>query len=547
MYPNHRRSRGKAGVFFLVALGSAGVTAAVVAVQLNIHTRKIQALTPVFRLTEVDEDTVDPQEWGKNFPRQLDGYLRTSTPTRTKYGGGAGAEGDVPPQKASKDPWLTRMFAGYLFAVDYRDRRGHAFMLVDQETTRRNVPGKQSGNCLHCHASVMPLYRLLGREGVPGGTRAEQEKKGMETAAAMEYWDAHDRLKETVGACPVSCVDCHDPKTNELRVTRPAFIDAIKQYKAHLGTSDFEPNRDATRQEMRSYVCAQCHVEYFCGKGAALFYPWANGLRVEEIESHYDAMIINGKRFKDWVHAETGAEVLKAQHPEFEVWSQGIQARSGVACADCHMPYKREGAMKISEHWVRSPLLMINLSCQTCHHFPEEELREQVEAIQDRHYALLRRAGQALVDMLDAFAAIRAPYDERNRAQAEAEAEEHLAQDEGFASASAEEQEKRLQQEIGARLTAMWSEIGSSKPDLKEIAELQRKAQWRLDFAAAENSMGFHAPQELARILAESIDYARQAEQKARLLKSTRDRLAAGDGQKVPHGAQRHRDTLARP
>ena len=41
---------------------------------------------------------------------------------------------------------------------------------------------------------------------------------------------------------------------------------------------------------------------------------------------------------------------------------------------------------------------------------------------------------------------------------------------------------------------------------------LQRKAQWRLDFVAAENSMGFHAPQESARVLAEAMDYARQAQ-----------------------------------
>ena len=153
---------------------------------------------------------------------------------------------------------------------------------------------------------------------------------------------------------------------------------------------------------------------------------------------------------------------MKAQHPEFELWSQGIHARSGVACADCHMPYKREGAMKVSEHHVQSPLLMVNQSCQTCHRFPETELIARVEAIQDRTHALMSRAGTAMTDMLDAIKAAKA--------------------------------------------------AGATNEQLAPASALQRKAQWRLDFVNAENSMGFHAPQEAARILGESIDYSRQAQ-----------------------------------
>ena len=173
----------------------------------------------------------------------------------------------------------------------------------------------------------------------------------------------------------------------ELRVTRPGFIRGIQALAAsdepvpHLPSIErwrqgkraqpYDPNVDATRQEMRSFVCGQCHVEYYCGPKATLFFPWDNGLKVEQIEAHYDDYKFpDGHRFYDWKHAETGAEVLKAQHPEFEMWSQGIHARSGVACADCHMPYKREGAMKVSDHWVRSPLLNITRACQTCHPYP---------------------------------------------------------------------------------------------------------------------------------------------------------------------------------
>ncbi|HEX7788808.1 MAG TPA: ammonia-forming cytochrome c nitrite reductase subunit c552, partial [Methylomirabilota bacterium] len=218
---------------------------------------------------------------------------------------------------------------------------------------------------------------------------------------------------------------------------------------------------DATRQEMRSFVCGQCHVEYyFKGPGKVVTYPWANGLRVEEIEAYYDA-----EGFSDWVHAETGNKVLKAQHPEFEVWSQGVHSRAGVACADCHMPYERVGAMKVSDHWVRSPLLNLNRACQTCHPVAEKELEARVLSIQDRHYALLERAARATTDMLDAIIAAK--------------------------------------------------KAGIPEQDLQAAAAQHRKAQWRLDFVAAENSMGFHAPQELARILGEVIDHARQGQLEA--------------------------------
>ena len=152
-----------------VAWVSAVLTAAVAALLVNIQDRKQEAKNPYLKLVEVDENTVDAARWGMNFPRQWNGYRRTSELTRTKYGGGAPSEGVMPPEKAEKDPWLTRIFAGYAFSIDYRDRRGHAFMLEDQEKTRRTNERKQSGNCLHCHASVMPLYRALGKEARAAG------------------------------------------------------------------------------------------------------------------------------------------------------------------------------------------------------------------------------------------------------------------------------------------------------------------------------------------------------------------------------------------
>ena len=439
---------------FLALVGVAGLTVLLLALLTSIFERKQEARQPFVRVVEVTEDTVDPKTWGQNWPAQYDSYLKTSLPTTTKYGGRGLGASDVGPaeQKLDRDPWLRRIFSGYAFALDYRDRRGHAFALFDQEQTRRVTERQQPGACLQCHASNLPLYRVAGKGDV---------QKGFERVSGMSYRDARD-VKDDRGEPlvrhSIACLDCHDPGTMAVRVTRPGFIAGIKALKAREGTTDYDPNRDASRQEMRSFVCGQCHVEYyFKGPGKVVTYPWANGLKVEEIEAYYER-----EGFTDFVHAETGNKVLKAQHPEFEVWSQGVHARAGVACADCHMPYQRVGALKASDHWVRSPLLNVNRACQTCHAVAENELQARVLTIQDRHHALLERAARATTDMLDTIVAAK--------------------------------------------------KEGASEAALQSAAVEHRKAQWRLDFVAAENSMGFHAPQELARILAEVIDHARRGQ-----------------------------------
>ncbi len=445
-----------------VAAAAAGVTALLI----NIFERKAEQRHPYVRLVEVGEDDTDPTKWAKNWPLQYDGYKRTALPTRTRFGGHGGSEA-LPEEKIARDPWLKRMFLGYAFSIDYRDRRGHAFMLHDQEATQR-LQTPQSGSCLHCHASVMPLYRELG-----GG----DPMKGFEKTFSMSYQDLNAMLHERGHAHPVSCVDCHDPTTMALRVTRPGFIrgiaalaesnaavpalESIEIWRAGRRAAPYDANTDATRNEMRSFVCGQCHVEYYCSSKMPLTFPWGKGLKADDIEAFWDAAKFpDGKPFVDYTHAETGASVLKAQHPEFELWSQGVHARSGVSCADCHMPYMRQGATKVSDHWVRSPLLNVNRACQTCHRFPEEELKSRVDLIQQRNYDLMQRGGVAITELIEAIIAAKAR--------------------------------------------------GADEQALRNARQLQRRAQWRLDFIAAENSMGFHAPQEAARVLAEAIDFARQ-------------------------------------
>ena len=244
----------------------------------------------------------------------------------------------------------------------------------------------------------------------------------------------------------------------QLRVTRPGFLEGIQKVKAAQGIQNYDVNRDATRQEMRAYVCGQCHVEYyFKGPEKRLTYPWDKGLRADEILAYYEET-----GFKDWTHAESGAPVLKAQHPEFEMWNQGVHARSGVACADCHMPYQRVGAMKISDHHVRSPLLNINRACQTCHRWSEDELRARVETIQDRTFEVRNIAMNALMALIADIKAAKAR--------------------------------------------------GADDGALEAARRHQRRGQFLLDFIEAENSMGFHADQEAVRVLALSLDETRRGQ-----------------------------------
>jgi nitrite reductase (cytochrome c-552) len=240
------------GLAVLALAAAAGVTVLLLALLTNIFERKQEARQTYVRVVEVTEDTMDPRVWGQNWPAQYDSYLKTSLPTTTKYGGrGLGAsDGGPAEQKLDKEPWLKRIFAGYAFALDYRDRRGHFYGLFDQEATRRVTEKQQPGACLQCHAANLALYRFAGKGDV---------QAGFEKVSGMPYREARE-MRDDKGQLlvqhPVACVDCHDPKTMAVRVTRPGFIAGIKALKAKQGIADYDPNRDATRQEMRSFAAA---------------------------------------------------------------------------------------------------------------------------------------------------------------------------------------------------------------------------------------------------------------------------------------------------
>lgn len=299
--------------------------------------------------------SIDPARWAELFPRHYESFMRTAESYgRTEFGG------SEPYDKLAANPFRRRAFAGHPFALEYNAARGHYYAQIDQRASRRTREVDQPAACIHCHAAEAPA--LLAEDGAGAVHR-------------LRYAELAERLH--FGS---SCADCHQPATMALTVTRPAFIEAMRAAGVDLAA--------ASRAELRTYVCAQCHLEYYtAGPDQVLRLPWSRGRSADDIEQHYDDL-----QFSDFVHAETGAPLIKIQHPEFELAASGLHAALGVSCADCHMPTVQEAGLRIGDHWIRSPLTDLATACGSCHRGPTEGLRGRVVAIQRRTTELLGAA-----------------------------------------------------------------------------------------------------------------------------------------------------------
>ena len=420
-------------------------------------------------LAALSDDDVSPESWGRSFPAQLSAHLsmKNGSP-ETFFGGG------LPYSRLIRFPQLTRLWAGYPFAIDFNEERSHAYAQLDQVETKRNnkewlnshgFPNfkGQPGACMNCHSGWTP--QLIGQLG----WEKFNETPYVEIKKILDEKHGPGLHGADLGG---TCADCHSPKDMSLRVTRPAYVNAmvIRGYKANS-----EHGIEATPQEMRSHVCQQCHVEYyFKGDKKELTFPWAlwpkdKPLRIEMVEQYYEKAKESKVFLQDWTHKETGAPMLKAQHPETELNSSGVHAQSGVSCADCHMPYVRDGARKITDHNIKSPLLNIRESCQTCHPSDSENIMQKVAMIQGKTAEQLRLTEGAILALADDIAKAKLAIEKNGK--------------------------KEKEDEI-----------------LKTAREAHRKSSFRWDFIASENSTGFHSPQESSRVLGLALDSARQGQ-----------------------------------
>jgi nitrite reductase (cytochrome c-552) len=393
--------------------------------------------------------------WGENFPREYQSYLLTGdTGFRSKFNGNANID------ELALDPRMVILWAGYAFSKDYWQSRGHYFAINDiRNTLRTGAPkgpadGPQPNTCWTCKSPDVP--RLMQEKGIAGFYKGKWASMGSDV---VNY---------------IGCADCHDPVTMDLRITRPALIEAFKAMGKDINK--------ATHQEMRSLVCAQCHVEYYFDKHrpgledvAYLTFPWKYGTSADSALKYYD-----GINFADFTHQLSKTPILKAQHPDYELYLTGIHADRGVACADCHMPYVKEGGQKFTSHKITSPLANISGTCQVCHRESEESLRENVYERQEKVKEIRDKAEIVLV-----------------RAHLEAK--------------------------------AAW-EAGAAEKDMEPVLKKIRNAQWFWDYATASHGASFHSPIEVSRIIGNSMNESQDARvMLARLL----DKL--GKNQEIPY------------
>jgi nitrite reductase (cytochrome c-552) len=419
----------------------AGLAAVVVVLlgllAVSVMERRWEAQRPAMVVRPLAEWEPDNAVWGQNYPREYESYLRTRiADTETKYGGA------YPRDYLDADPYMMILFTGYGFGKDYLQARGHYHAVEDVTKTKRIKTPFNAATCWTCKSTDVP--RLMNKMGV------------------KEFYAANFHSLTDEVTHPIGCQDCHDPQTLKLRITRPALVEGFELMGRDIN--------EATHQEMRSLACAQCHAEYYfrtdeqAGLKNYLIFPWAKGTTVEEMLVYYDEL-----DFADYVHPISGTAIVKAQHPDYELYQTGIHAYRDVSCADCHMPYHTSGGVKYTDHHVQSPLLNIANSCAVCHRWSEDEIRTRVEGIQAKVEAARLAAEEALVKAhFDVAAAVQA---------------------------------------------------GASAQDVAEARRLVRHAQFRWDYVAASNGMGFHSPQEAMRILGDAVNLAQQARiQTARLL-----------------------------
>lgn len=429
-FKNNESAKSKlplwAGAAIIVMVAAVTVLLGLLAV--SIMERRWEAQRPALVLKPIADWEPDNAKWGQNFPREYESYLKTSiTDTKTKFAGA------FPRDYLEADPYQVILYAGSGFSKDYLQARGHYYSLKDVKNTKRIKKPFQAATCWTCKSTDVP--RLMDKIGI------------------REFYAANFHNLEQEINHPIGCQDCHDPKTMNLRITRPALKEAFTKMGKDINK--------ATHQEMRSLVCAQCHVEYYfrtdemAGLKNYLTFPWKNGTNVEDMIAYYDEL-----NFADFTHPISKTPIIKSQHPDYELYLTGIHSFRNVACADCHMPYRTEGGVKFTDHHVQSPLLNISNSCAVCHRWSEQELRTQVESTQKKVSKATLEAEKALVQ---------AHFD------------------------------------IAAAM-----QTGVSDGELTEARKLLRLAQFRWDYVASNNGVGFHSPQEALHILGNSTNQAQQ-------------------------------------
>ncbi len=403
------------------------------------------------KVAEIKAGDYEPADWAKDYPREYEGWKATGDPEPaglSKYKRGSEKGGKVY-DKLSEYPYLALLFNGWGFGLEYNEPRGHMHMMddvLDVDPARR----KAGGACLTCKT---PYAQDL------------QEKYGKDYFS-RPFAEIHALIPRNHQKLGAACAHCHDP----------ADMSLIIHNKFTLGKALASMGVDTAKlstQDMRTLVCAQCHVTYMVQKDADMhsknvMFPWQNSKQGHIAIEDIIKTIKSDPSNLEWTQAVTGFKLGFVRHPEYELFSNNsTHWQAGLACADCHMPYVRSGAYKISDHRVMSPLKNGMKGCLQCHTEGADWLKARVLAIQDRTASLLLRAGYGT-------AAAAKLFEKANAA-------------------------RKAGKKIDPALYA-------------EAKEYFEEAFYRSAFIGAENSTGFHNPTEAMRVLGDAVAFAGKAE-----------------------------------
>jgi nitrite reductase (cytochrome c-552) len=423
------------------------VMAVLIVIMPGCNPQKAERVQPV----KIADNDYEPANWGKAYPVNYELWKKTEEPTavgKSKYKRGFDAD-RITYDKLSEFPYMALLFNGWGFGVEYNEPRGHAYMVIDQlEVDQSRV--KAGGVCLSCKTPYAP----------------RMEKEMGADYYGKPYVEVHAMIPEQHRKLGVACIDCHDNKDMSLKISREFTLGkALKE----MGV---DPQK-LSRQEMRSIVCAQCHVTYNIPKdqdmhSVGLFFPWQGSTMGNISVENVIKKIRSDPSYGEWKQAVTGFKLAFIRHPEFELFSNNsVHWKAGAACADCHMPYTKVGTSKVSDHRITSPLKNDMKTCMQCHSESVDWLRNQVIAIQDRTASLMVRAGYATATVAKLF-------EKANAAQ---------------------QSGKKIDMAL-----------------YDKAKDYYEEAFYRTTYIGAENSLGFHNPTEAQRNLGDAISFAGKAE-----------------------------------
>jgi len=401
---------------------------------------------------EIPDGSVDPAEWGKVYPIQYEQWKKTAEPTiasKTKYKHGYEVGVHSRPDKLDEYPFLALLYNGWGFGLEYNEPRGHYFMVQDQlEVDPGRV--KAGGSCLSCKTPYAPMLR-----------------KEMGAAYySTPYKEVLAKLPPDQRTLGVSCIDCHDNRTLDTRISRDFTLGRA------LRDIGVDPAK-LTKEDKRTLVCAQCHVTYDIPKDKEMHstdvvFPWAGSQRGHITVENIIKYIRSNPANAEWTQSVTGFKLGFIRHPEYELFSNGSPHwAAGVTCADCHMPQIEVRGKKVSDHRITSPLKSDLKACAACHPDNLEARRQKVYAIQDRTISQFLRAGYATATVAKIF-------------------------------------------EMANKANAAGKHIDPAA--YAQAKDAYEEAFYRVIFIGAENSVGFHNPSEAQRVLTDAEKYAAKAD-----------------------------------